>query len=105
LKYSNIKFNWIDKKIEANNFPLKGVNFSTDYGFCTLDFQFKNNFYSISKLELIKDKLSDYRFYWNKGSSKMMIYGNKFDGKFKSQSEYYGNAIEIIKKELEKMMS
>jgi acyl carrier protein len=104
LKYPNIKFSWIDKKIEAKNFPLKGVDFSTDYGFCTLDFQFENNFYSINKKSLIQNKLSDYRFYWNKGSNRMMIYANSYDGKFSSQSEYYGNAIEIIKKELEKMM-
>ncbi len=105
LKYPNTKFGRIGKKIAANNFPLNGINFNTDYGFCTLDLDFNYNSFYESKKEKLNDKLSDYRFYWKKGSNRMMIYSNGNNGKFSSQLEYYGNAIEIIKKELEEMVS
>lgn len=104
LKYPNAKFSLIEKRIEAKDFPLQGINFSTDYGFCTLDLHYRYNSYFESMKEVLEDKLSDYKFYWNKRSSKMMIYGKKLDDKFSNQEEYNGIGIDILKKELEKMM-
>lgn len=65
--YPTVAFSKNEKTISASNFPLRGMTFSTEYGFATVSFDNK-------KLQrqrnsdahvLLASSLSNYRLYWH----------------------------------------
>ena len=106
-KFSKIKFGITEGIINANDFPVANIDFSTSYGFVTL--KFKTN---IEKFKILKDKefshlkkvFKNYRLYWN-NSGQIMIYHSKYTSfsNLEENIKYCAEGLEKISAELKRM--
>jgi acyl carrier protein len=101
--YPNVQFDFIPSGIAAENFPFQGINFSTLYGFMTLDFS-NSSMHCRNKIknELanLQSIFKEYRIY-NNYPHQLNIYHakkTKFNTKLE-ELEYCHNALKMIEAE------
>ncbi len=90
--------------LTAKNFPMNGVDFSTEFGFATFYVPMKIGSLRNEEFRNVQIKFSNYKLYWKENGRIMIYRGNiKTLTTIQTEHEYCAEGIEMMKSELKRL--